>query len=237
MELTSVARRLAREVDDLRFAAPLTHVYNPLLYAWRPQREYLRRFGTARRDLLLVGMNPGPWGMVQTGVPFGDVPMVRDWMGIEAPVDPPFRPHPRRPVEGFACGRREVSGQRLWGWAAARFGSPARCFKRLFIWNYCPLAFFEADGRNRTPDKLRAGEREALFDACDRALARVAERLAPRYVLGVGRFAEQRVRAVLGDGSAVLGSVPHPSPASPAANRGWAALMDQALARHDVAID
>jgi single-strand selective monofunctional uracil DNA glycosylase len=54
--------------------------------------------------------------------------------------------------------------------------------------------------------------------------------LDARYVIGVGRFAEQRARHALAGRDVVLGAVPHPSPASPQANRGWTALMDRALA-------
>ena len=58
-------------------------------------------------------MNPGPWGMVQTGVPFGEVSLVREWLGIDATIRRPKVLHPDRPVEGFLCQRREVSGSRF----------------------------------------------------------------------------------------------------------------------------
>ncbi|HKJ89152.1 MAG TPA: single-stranded DNA-binding protein, partial [Gammaproteobacteria bacterium] len=138
----------------------MTHVYNPLDYARNPHRRYLERYGRGRREVLLVGMNPGPYGMVQTGVPFGDVGMVRDWMGIEGEVGHPRREHPKRPVEGFGCTRGEASGRRLWGWARDRFGAAEAFFERFYVANYCPLAFFEESGANRTPDKLPREDRE-----------------------------------------------------------------------------
>jgi single-strand selective monofunctional uracil DNA glycosylase len=137
--------------------------------------------------------------------------------------------HPKRPVRGFACARSEVSGQRLWGWARARYGSPERFFARFFVANYCPLAFLEASGRNRTPDKLSAAEREPLYRACDTALRHSLEVLAPRLVVGVGHFAEARARDALAGTGIAIGRIPHPSPASPAANRGWAAQAERAL--------
>jgi single-strand selective monofunctional uracil DNA glycosylase len=185
---------------------------------------------------VLLGMNPGPFGMAQTGVPFGEVALVRDWLGIEAPVARPKREHPKRPVAGFACTRSEVSGQRLWGWARERFGSPERFFERFFVANYCPLAFMEESGRNITPDKLARAEREALFAVCDRALVRTVEALRPRVVVGIGNFAAQRAAAALQRSGVAVGSAPHPSPASPAANRGWAAQMDRALRALDPTI-
>jgi len=179
---------------------------------------------------VLLGMNPGPFGMAQTGVPFGDVGMVRDWLGIDAPVGRPAREHPKRPVQGFACPRGEVSGRRLWGWARARFGAPEGFFARFFVANYCPLVFMEESGRNLTPDKLPRAERERLFAACDRALRACVAELRPRYVVGIGGFAAGRAAAALAATGVGLGTAPHPSPASPAANRGWEALMDRALA-------
>ena len=230
MGLVEAALALRDEVEALSFAPPVAYVYDPLEYAWAPHREYLERYGRGPREVVLLGMNPGPFGMAQTGVPFGDVGMVRDWLGIEAPVGRPAHEHPRRPVQGFACPRGEVSGRRLWGWARARFGAPDRFFDRFFVANYCPLSFMEASGRNLTPDKLPRPERERLFAACDRALRACVAELRPLHVVGIGGFAAARAAAALERTGVGLGSVPHPSPASPAANRGWEALMDRALA-------
>jgi single-strand selective monofunctional uracil DNA glycosylase len=232
--LLGIGRRLAREVAQLSFAAPVTHVYHPLLYARATHEAYLVRYARPGIQALLLGMNPGPFGMVQTGVPFGEVAAVRDWLGIEGPVGRPEHAHPARPVLGFACPRSEVSGQRLWGWARARWESPERFFARFFVWNYCPLAFLEASGRNRTPDRLPAREREPLFAACDRALVAMAAELRPSWVIGIGAFAAARARAALAGERYALGSIPHPSPASPAANRGWARQAEAALARQGI---
>jgi len=113
MTLVDIGRALGTSVSKLRFSEPDTHVYNPLVYARAPHEQYLERFGAPPREALLLGMNPGPFGMAQTGVPFGDVGIVRDWTGIEAPVAQPERPNPKRPIQGFACTRSEVSGSRL----------------------------------------------------------------------------------------------------------------------------
>jgi single-strand selective monofunctional uracil DNA glycosylase len=218
--LSRAARELRAEVAALRFAAPVSHVYDPLTYAWRGHRRYLQRFGATPKRVLLLGMNPGPFGMAQTGVPFGEIDHVRRWLGIEERIDKPEREHPRRPIEGFACARSEVSGARLWGAIEAHWKRPDRFFKHHFISNYCPLVFMEKSGRNRTPDKLPAAEREPLYAACDRHLVQVVRILEPKWVIGVGGFAEKRAREVLGERERIA-TILHPSPANPRANRDW----------------
>ncbi|MCA8964568.1 MAG: single-stranded DNA-binding protein [Planctomycetes bacterium] len=229
MSLVRSTQQIVRELEELRFAPPVACVYNPLEYAWDLHRDWLERFGRAPKEVVLVGMNPGPFGMVQTGVPFGEVEAVRSWLGIHGEVHTPTHQHPKRPVEGLACRRSEVSGRRLWGWAASRFVLPQRFARRFFVHNYCPLAFVGETGANLTPDKLPRNETEPLFRICDRFLRQVVTALQPKWVVGVGAFAEQRARAVLGD-QVKIGRIPHPSPASPAANRGWEALADAAFA-------
>ncbi len=229
MTMLEIASKLAADVDRLSFGPPVTHVYNPLRYAWNAHRQYLEKWGQTKHRIMLVGMNPGPWGMAQTGVPFGEISLVRDWIGIREGVKKPDVEHPRRPIDGFACRRREVSGARLWGWARDRFGSPEDFFRRFFVYNYCPLSFLEKTGRNRTPDKLRALERRQLFAVCDRALEETVKALQPEGVLGIGVFAESRIQAVVGDSVLLVGRLLHPSPANPKANRGWADTVEEEL--------
>jgi single-strand selective monofunctional uracil DNA glycosylase len=227
--LVALSRELSRAVSGLRFAPPVAYVYAPLDYARAPHEAYLERFGAGRKEVLLVGMNPGPFGMAQTGVPFGDVGMVRDFLGIEGTVTKPEREHADRPVLGFSCPRGEVSGKRLWGFARSSFGTAARFFERFFVWNYCPLAFLEASGKNRTPDKLPKSEQAALFEACDTALVRLVGELGPSHVVGVGAFAKDRAERALAGLPLRIGSVLHPSPASPRANLGWERLAREEL--------
>jgi single-strand selective monofunctional uracil DNA glycosylase len=231
--LEIAARTLSDTLDSMRFAPPVSHVYNPLTYAWAPNAAYLRRYGQGRKRVVFVGMNPGPFGMVQTGVPFGEVAAVRDWMGIEAEVLKPAAENPKRPIEGFACVRSEVSGRRLWGLFAERFGTAEAFFAEHFVANYCPLAFFEG-GRNLTPDKLPAAEQGPLLAACDGHLRQVVEILQPEWVIGVGAWAEQRARQALADMPLRFGRVLHPSPASPAANRGWSEAATRQLVEQGV---
>ena len=230
-KLIDAARQLAVAVNALPFASPVSHVYNPLDYAWAPHEQYLRRFGQGRKRVVFVGMNPGPFGMVQCGVPFGEVAAVRDWMGITAPVGKPRLENPARPVEGFDCLRSEVSGRRLWGLFRERFGTAGSFFEEHFVANYCPLAFFSG-GRNLTPDKLPAYETAPLYAACDEHLRQMVAALQPQWLIAIGGFAEARALAALASlpqQAVRIGRILHPSPASPAANRGWAEAAGRQL--------
>jgi single-strand selective monofunctional uracil DNA glycosylase len=220
--LSAAAQQLSAMCRSCSFGAPVAFVYNPLEYAWKSHLAYLQKYGSCQKKVLFLGMNPGPFGMAQTGIPFGEITAVRDWLHISAEVAKPAGEHPKRPVEGFACRRSEVSGRRLWGLFAARFGTADNFFSRHFVVNYCPLAFFDEAGRNLTPDKLRAREAEAVFHACDQHLRRLVEVLEPEWLVGIGDFAGKRGQRLFANGPLKIGRILHPSPASPAANRDWA---------------
>lgn len=226
----SATRKLSKEVGTLDFAEPVTHVYNPLVYAARNHDDYVARFATQKKRVVFLGMNPGPYGMAQTGVPFGEVGWVRNWLEIEQPVGKPRVEHPKRPVTGFACPRREVSGDRLWGAIASHFKTPGRFFAKHYVANYCPLVFMEASGRNRTPDKLPSREREPLFEVCDRHLVQLVEILEPEWVIGVGAFAKKRAERALAGAGPQIATILHPSPANPKANANWSGIVREQLA-------
>ena len=229
MGLVEVSRALSERVSALHFKAPVTYVYNPLEYARTPHEAYLKRYGKGPKRALLLGMNPGPFGMAQTGVPFGDVAMVRDFLGVTGKVGKPAREHPKRLITGFHCARSEVSGTRLWGFAQGHFETAARFFEHFFVVNYCPLVFMDEGGKNLTPDKLPKAEQAPLFDACDGALRDIVKILKPEFLIGVGAFAENCARRTFPDFKGTIGTILHPSPASPKANRGWAAIAEREL--------
>jgi single-strand selective monofunctional uracil DNA glycosylase len=233
--LIGAARRLRDDVAELRFAAPVAHVYDPLVYAWNAHEIYLRRYGNGHKRVLFLGMNPGPFGMAQTGIPFGEIAAVRDWLRIQATIERPPDEHPKRPVMGFNCTRTEISGQRLWGLFAKRFGSAEKFFEQHLVVNYCPLAFIEASGRNRTPDKLPLVERTALFAACDEHLREIVRVLEPEWIIGVGDFATKRALDVIASVASSasdpprVGQILHPSPACPASNNDWGSIATKQL--------
>jgi len=231
--LIQAGRRLAGEVDTLQFVPPVAYVYNPLIYARDPYERYLSKFGNGTKRVLFLGMNPGPWGMAQTGVPFGEVSTVTNWMGISGDVGRPKLEHDKRRIEGFSCKRSEVSGHRLWGLMKRRFRRAEVFFADHFVSNYCPLIFLEESGRNRTPDKLASADREALYNLCDAHLGETIEIVSPHWLVGIGQFAVRRLRQFAGKESQVV-SILHPSPASPRANSGWSEIAERQLVESGV---
>ena len=227
--LKKAALELSQVVDRMSFGEPTKFVYNPLEYAWAIHQQYLELGGEGTKKVVFLGMNPGPFGMAQTGVPFGEIPAVRDWMGLTGEVKKPNPEHPKRPVEGLACTKSEVSGRRLWGLFAQKFPNVKDFFRDHFVANYCPLVFMEESGRNRTPDKLPATDKKPLEEACDQHLRKIVDILQPEWLIGVGGFARKRSEEALEGIDIKIGTILHPSPASPAANRGWAEAASKQL--------
>lgn len=222
-KLLEATNRFREAIGELTFSSRVTYIYNPLEYAWEPYKRYLEKYADPPKRTVFFGMNPGPWGMAQTGVPFGEIDAVREWLGIESAVGRPGTEHPKRPVTGFDCPRREVSGKRVWALMQERFGTPDRFFEDHFIANYCPLLFFDEGGKNITPDKLVKEDREELYRLCDAHAAELIAIFSPRFVIGFGKFAGSRLEAVVASGTGIkVFSILHPSPANPRANRGWA---------------
>jgi single-strand selective monofunctional uracil DNA glycosylase len=230
-----LSQELAEWIPAVQRDVPSVAVtYNPLEYARLPWQRYTESFGTAPARNLFLGMNPGPWGMAQTGIPFGEVAAVRDWMGIQEPVYTPATMHPKRPILGFDCQRSEVSGRRLWGLAATHYATAAAFFSENFVLNYCPLVFMEETGRNLTPDKLPQPYRGELQRLCDQALGDVIPVLQPRALIGIGLYARRALDRVAADvyvetPPPTIISILHPSPASPAANTGWSSHVLEQL--------
>ena len=231
--IIDAAQKLTRALNPLKFSEPVSHVYSPTDYAWETHREYLEKFGGGKKRVLMLGMNPGPWGMAQTGVPFGEIPAVRDWMGISGEVQKPKPEHPKREVVGFACERSEVSGRRLWGLFSEKFPKPNDFFNDHFVVNYCPLVWMGETGKNITPDKLPKAEMQPVEKACRQHLAAVIAAQQPEWLIGVGAYAEKKlietVKEYFPGQGFKTGKILHPSPASPMANRGWEPQAEKQL--------
>ncbi|WP_411827492.1 uracil-DNA glycosylase family protein [Luteolibacter sp. AS25] len=230
-KLILAGRELADELRVLEFSEPVSHTYLTVDYARAGYEGYLEKFGNSKKKVLMLGMNPGPFGMAQTGVPFGEISLVRDWMGLSPEVGKPENEHPKRKITGMDCPKSEVSGKRLWGYFSEVFPKAEDFFKDHLVINFCPLIWMKDTGANLTPDKIKAAEMAPVDEACQKHLRRLIEILEPRQLIGVGAYAEKQMGAAkksLGLDVA-LGKILHPSPASPTANRGWAAAAEKQL--------
>ena len=216
-------RKLCNEVDELSFSYD-GFIYNPLDYAWDMHEAFLRRYAKEGASILFLGMNPGPFGMMQTGVPFGEVNAVRDYLHLDhLPVGKPQTEHPNRPVLGMKIGRSEGSGKRLWGLISLLWPDADDFFRDHCVFNYCPLGFLDRGktAKNFTPDHLPKAEKAALEAVCDAYLRDVINLFRPKALIGVGKYAEAKLEAVNDDSSRIVSSIIHPSPGNPQANNGW----------------
>ena len=230
--LATLTRELAGTLSaTIHPAPPAAYIYNPLEYARTAHEEYLARYATAPKHVLFLGMNPGPYGMAQTGIPFGEVNAVRNFLHIHTPVGAPPREHPAKPVQGFQCSRSEVSGRRLWALIAQHFGTAENFFRDHYVHNYCPLLFLDNTprGKNITPEQLPREQRDALATHCDAFLRAIVTHLHARHLVAIGNYAEKRAAAALDGLGITLHKIPHPSPASPSANKNWDATAAAAL--------
>lgn len=233
-DLVSLAAELSTSLGKVAGTLSADYVYDPSDYAKEPHDDYLRKYASGAKRVMLLGMNPGPWGMAQTGVPFGAVSQVRDWLNVGGKINEPEVFHPKRPVLGWDCPREEVSGRRLWDLLGSIYGTAKKMVDELVVVNYCPLLLLEGDEgkcRNLPLDKARGAAR--LLDVCDAHLAEVLKVVRPEVAIGVGAWAEGRLRLVAG-ANVNVDRMLHPSPASPMANRCFPQAARQVLARHGV---
>lgn len=233
LDILNIYQRLSSEVDSLKFSWPVDFVYNPLDYAWDGFRQYMR-YSEGKKRVVFLGINPGPWGMAQTGVPFGEIKAVKNFLGIkEIAISSPGSQHVSYPVRGLDCERSEVSGKRLWGFFREKFGTAENFFAENFVLNYCPLLFIgrteKGSLRNFTPDRIAPSERDELCALCDSALIEAVDILRPDYVVGIGNFAFQRAKISLIAEKVSITKILHPSPANPQANKGWAEKAERQL--------
>lgn len=222
-QILNIYLELSKKISVLKFSEPVIEVYNPLDYAWNGFESYFKKFFNPNVKNIFLGMNPGPYGMAQTGVPFGEVNFVKNWLGLkDIRINKPANDHEYYPIQGLNCNRSEVSGKRLWGLFKEKFVTPEKFFSENFVLNYCPLLFIAEGariGRNLTPDKLKSKEREILFAMCNESLKKIIELINPEYLIGIGNFATLRLEEVNVNSKIV--KILHPSPASPLSAVNW----------------
>ncbi|KAL1122807.1 hypothetical protein AAG570_003133 [Ranatra chinensis] len=237
--ILQIELKLSRRLRDTDFGPSVEYVYDPLTYAYDIHSKFVRKFCLGTKEILFLGMNPGPWGMMQNGVPFGENTSVQQFLGLFGTVVKPEREHPLRPVLGLACRRSEVSGKRFWSLARLLGASEAEVFFRhCFVYNYFPLCLIGSHGKNVTPPELKAAVQRSIESACDSALCEVISLLNVKVVIGIGRFSEKKAlnvvsRAGLNDVKVLF--LPHPSPRNPATNKDWLTTTKQLIIDYDLA--
>lgn len=217
-QIDQLEQQLSYALRNVPLPSEVVAMYDPIEYARELHLAYMERFLNGPKPVLFLGMNPGPWGMCQTGVPFGHVPSVRDWMQLRGEVLKPLGELAIRPVEGLQCTRSEQSGSRWWGLFQDVCGTPERFFRNCFVYNICPLAFFKASGANVTPAELKGSKAQIKQISCD-YLVRALELIQPTIVVSVGRYVDDCVKALvkqrrLDPNRMQFKYMPHPSPRS-----------------------
>lgn len=59
---------LVSQLINLNYGENVKFIYNPLNYASDLHKAFLKKFLNSKKKVLFLGINPGPWGMCQTGV-------------------------------------------------------------------------------------------------------------------------------------------------------------------------
>mgnify|MGYP001219054359 FL=1 len=237
MGVIESAKKLSQSCDSLSKLIlknkNIKYVTNPLSYAWQYHESYLSQYSGLGATTLLLGMNPGPYGMAQCGVPFGATHVARDFLNITGEFIQPAGRHPKRPIEGLNLERQEVSGTRMWGLLKEIWKTPDEIHKNVFLVNHCPLLLLGESGRNITPDKISGLTAKKLLKACDEHLREVVLQLGITRVIGIGKYAEKRALLALEGLDIDITTCWHPSPASPLANRNdgadWKANVTNVL--------
>ncbi|KAK0182484.1 hypothetical protein PV327_000623 [Microctonus hyperodae] len=221
-QLIALEYELTKRIELIKFGPPVEYVYSPIEYALSVHLNFLNKYCCGTKNILFLGMNPGPWGMSQTGIPFGEINSVVNWLKLSGFIGKPQKEQNDRKITGFNCKRSEISGRRFWNFFKSICGNPENFFKYSFIRNYCPVALMDASGRNITPAELKGPEQKRLRDVCDKALVTIIKLLKVEKIIGIGRFAEQRAKNVIkisGLSTKTLW-MPHPSPRS-TDNKNW----------------
>jgi len=207
-KIIKLSNELSKQMDELTFSLPVKYVYNPLSYSFLTYLQYLNRINFNDVNIY-IGINPGPYGMSQTGIPFGDYYFVKNFLNIkkEKLLNLPLTHH-KKPIYGFDINKREASGKRLWAFFQDIYKDQEIFFKNNIILNYCPLCFLNEEGNNITPDKLIKEERNILYKICDDYLNKSINLFKFKSVIGIGNFAYNRAK-ILGYNALKIG---HPSP-------------------------
>ncbi|KAL1451943.1 hypothetical protein WDU94_006272 [Cyamophila willieti] len=193
----TIEKQLIHELtnNNLSYDASIEYIYNPLDYAFELHSKYVYKYCTSKKKILFLGMNPGPWGMVQCGIPFGEVKAVKGFLNIEGEVNQPDKFHKDRPITGLDCPRSEISGKRLWELASQLSdGKAENFFRHAYVHNYFPLAFLSKTAKNITPAELKNKITiEKLNSICDKSLSDIIQHLGVDTVIAIGKAKDEKI--------------------------------------------
>ncbi|XP_069360808.1 single-strand selective monofunctional uracil DNA glycosylase [Maniola hyperantus] len=236
-EFLELADEMNEDLNEFKLPPAVKCVYNPSIYARYTFEMYARKYCNTKKKIMFFGMNPGPWGMSQTGVPFGEISSVRDWLGIEGPVNKPPHEIRERPVDGFDCKRTEVSGKRFWGLLKTICGTPVKFFETSFVYNYINQQWMKSNGCNLTPGDFKVSEMEPLYNICDPIFVKILKLYEVEIIVAIGKFCETRaqkaIKKYLPSSSIKILYLSHPSPRS-VNNNNWEQKALEELKRHDL---
>ena len=132
-------------------------VWNPGSYGAPWHRVFREIYPLRERPILMFGLNPGPYGMGQTGIPFTDVRRLRQCLPKMAltlrergrePRVPGLAP---RSLRRFFTREFESSAVRVYRFLELGWGSAEKGWRSVGVANSCPLLFLDPEGRNQTP--------------------------------------------------------------------------------------
>ncbi|KAK6639299.1 hypothetical protein RUM43_007571 [Polyplax serrata] len=238
-KLLAIEHQMCSELNNLKFTPPIDYVYNPLLYAKDLHENFIKKyFENCSKKILFLGMNPGPWGMCQTGIVFGDKDHVKEWLKLCGQVNKPKKEHPRKKITGLDCSRKEISGKKFWGFFRKLCQTPEQFFQHSFVYNLCCLAFVDTSGKNITPPEIKDIQvRNRLLNICNETFVKIIKEFKFEIVIGVGKFAEKNAITELrrnGLSNVKVLSIPHPSPRSAKIFRVWEEMTLKKLKEYDL---
>ncbi|XP_059053181.1 single-strand selective monofunctional uracil DNA glycosylase-like isoform X1 [Achroia grisella] len=236
-EFLDLIDQLNVNLEKLQLPNSVQCIYNPTIYARNTFEQYVRKYCNTKKKVMFFGMNPGPWGMSQTGVPFGEVASVRDWLHIIGPVGKPPTELSNRQVNGFNCKRPEISGKRFWGLFKKICRNPENFFHSSFVYNYLPQQWMKNSGANVTPGEFSASDMRPLYAICDPIFVKVLEIYEVETIIAVGKFCEKRaqkaIKQYLPNATIQIFYLPHPSPRS-VNNTNWEEKAENCLKNFNI---
>lgn len=196
-------------------------IYNPLEYCLDPFIQYLEK-GGEKRDIVFLGMNPGPFGMMQNGIPFGASNFVNNYLNIEKDFDKQKieKEHPKYKIIGKNIERQEISGTKLWGLIQSFYPDSNTFLENQIVLNYLQLAILDKEkGKNITPDKLNKDVRTKIENICDNQLREILDILESKVLIGVGKYSYDSLLRVKKNEKVI--KINHPSPLNARYFKTW----------------